>query len=197
MTNQTMTVQEVATALGVTDEAIKWQVKKFFPELMQHGKKTYLTEIQVTTIKQNMKQTSQLASSVTDLEMYERALSVQNWALGKIEEQRKALEEAQPKIEFHDSVTDSSKCFGMSETAQLLNLGFGRNKLYTLLKAEKILKESKEPYQQYIEQGYFKIILKSVGHGGQEIVTLVTGKGLTWLQKKYSKPTQIEKVGTK
>lgn len=116
----------------------------------------------------------------------ELSLEVITGLSAKIQEQKLALEQAQPKIEFHDVVTNSEKCFSMTETVKLLNLTIGRNKFYVLLKAEKILKDDREPYQQYIDQGYFRVVLKQVGHGGVEKVTLVTGKGLAWLQKKYT-----------
>ena len=115
----------------------------------------------------------------------EMSLLVINGLTAKVEEQRQALEQAQPKIEFHDAVTSSEKCFTMSEAVKLLNLTLGRNKFFMLLRAEKILNHDNEPYQQYIDQNYFRLTLKHVGHGGTEKVPLVTGKGLAWLQKRY------------
>lgn len=187
--NKTMTVQEVAAALGVTDEAIKWQIKKFFPQLMKHGKKTYLTESQVLVIKQNMKQTSQLASSVTEMEMQERTLSVLNWMQSKIQEQKLALQEAQPKIEFYDTVADARGDRTIMDTGKLLGMT-KPSKLYELLRNDGITMKNNEAYQKYIEQGYFRLIL-TVKNGVARSTTYVTDKGLAWIHKRYA-PMQIK-----
>lgn len=190
--SQTMTIKEVSDTLGVTTEAIKKHIRFLFPYLMVNGVETKLNQIQVTEIKKRMMPTTQVVGAVTELEMMEQGQRFFLWQQSRIDElkqknkeQELLLEQAQPKIEFHDAVTESPDCFTMSETVKLLNLTIGRNKFYALLKADKILRDTKEPYQQYIEQGYFRTILKQVDHGGTEIVTLVTGKGLAWLQKKY------------
>ena len=183
--NQTMTIKELAYIFGVTKEAIAKHVRELYPELMEHGVTTYLDVYQVAEIKKRMQQTTLVVSAKTDLEIMEGGLQYMQWMQLKIQEQKTQLAEAQPKIEFHDAVTSSEKCFTMSEAVKLLNLTLGRNKFYVLLKADKILKDDREPYQQYIDQNYFRMILKQVGHGGAEKVTIVTGKGLAWLQKKY------------
>lgn len=115
----------------------------------------------------------------------EMSLLVITGLSAKVEEQRKALKEAQPKVEFHDAVVNGQDCYSMSEAVKLLNLDIGRNKFYTTLRADKVIMDDREPYQQYVEQGYFKLILKQVGHGGTEKVPLITGRGLSWLQRKY------------
>jgi phage antirepressor YoqD-like protein len=168
-----------------TEEAIKWHIRNLYPNLMKNGIQTRLTESQVTEIKKKMTATSPLVGAVTDLEMQEKAISVMQWMQAKIQEQKLALEQAQPKIEFHDSVTSGDDCFGWKETVKILKLTLGRNKFLILLRAEKILMADNTPYQQYIDDGYFRVTIKHVGHGGVEMVTLVTGKGLAWLQKRY------------
>jgi len=46
-----MTVKEVAQAFNCDERTIQLKVKEFFPEIVQHGKTTWLTEKQVTKIK--------------------------------------------------------------------------------------------------------------------------------------------------
>jgi phage antirepressor YoqD-like protein len=182
---QTMTIKEVASILGVSKEAIAKHVRDLYPELMEHGKTTNLTQEQVTEIKKRMQQTTSVVSSKTELEIMEAGLEYIQWLQTKLEYQRNRLEEAQPKIEFYDTIVGSDELFSMSETVKLLKTTVGRNKFYALLKSEKILMPDREPYQEYIQAGYFQVVLKHVGHGGTEKVTLVTGKGLAWLRKKY------------
>lgn len=183
--NQTMTIKEFADVMGTTEEAIKWHIRKEYPDLMKNGIQTHLDQIQVTHIKSKMIATSGLVGAKTELEIIKGGFEYIQWMQSKIVELEKQKEENLTKIEFHDAVTSSEKCFTMSEAVKLLNLTLGRNKFYVLLKADKILKDDREPYQQYIDQNYFRMILKQVGHGGAEKVTIVTGKGLAWLQKKY------------
>jgi phage antirepressor YoqD-like protein len=180
-----MTVKEISDLLNVTPEAIRKHVRELYPDISENGKTLFLTEEQVTRIKQKMLPSTQVVGAVTDLEMQEKAISVMQWMQAKIQEQKLALEQAQPKIEFHDSVTSGDDCFGWKETVKILKLTLGRNKFLILLRAEKILMADNTPYQQYIDDGYFRVTIKHVGHGGVEMVTLVTGKGLAWLQKRY------------
>ena len=48
---------------------------------------------------------------------------------------------------------------------------------------------STEPYQQYVEQGYFKIVEEAFkdkkGRDRVYLKTLVTPRGQVWLQKKW------------
>jgi hypothetical protein len=51
-----MTVKEVAEALDVSPRTVSKWAKILFPESIQNGKKTWLTEIQVVHIKRRMLQ---------------------------------------------------------------------------------------------------------------------------------------------
>lgn len=182
---ETMTVKEVADILGVEVRTINHHIANLFPGLAKNGVPTRLNEEHITRIKEKMIPSNALLGAVTDLEMFERAMSVQTWAMAKIQEQKLALEAAQPKIEFHDAVTESDSCFGMSQAVKILNLTLGRNHFYTLLKADGIVNSDREPYQKYIDDGYFRVTVKPLPNGKTQTVTLVTGKGLAWLQKRY------------
>lgn len=183
--NQTMTIQQVAGILEVGEDAIQHHVRNLYPGLMVNGKKTYLTQDQVTEIKQHMQPTKALVGAKTELEIIQGGFEYIQWMQSKIAELEQQKIENQPKVEFHDLVTAGDDCFGWKETVKILKLTLGRNKFLILLRAEKILMSDNTPYQQYIKDGYFKLAIKQVGHGGVEKVTLVTGKGLAWLQKRY------------
>ena len=51
----------------------------------------------------------------------------------RIEEQQLLIEEAKPKIEFFDAVTDSKTAIDMGRVAKVLDMGIGRNKLFEFL----------------------------------------------------------------
>ena len=105
--------------------------------------------------------------------------------LVKVEENEKLeleLQEAQPKIEFHDSVTESETDYSMNETAKILHTG--RTRLFKYLRDENIF-FGKLPYQKYQDCGYFKVrIVNNDTYSGP--VAVSTSKGIPWLSKKMN-----------
>ena len=52
----------------------------------------------------------------------------------------------------------------MSEVAKLINyIGIGRNILFEILRLNGILRANNEPYQTYVDRGWFKIIITEKG----------------------------------
>lgn len=107
-----MTVQEVAEILGVSGEAIKWHIRKLFPEILENGKTTYLNDSQVTEIKRYMIPTNQLVGSNTEKEMAEMTLKVIQYHIQK----RKEIEEKYKKL-IHNG-----KLYTTTEIAKELNM---------------------------------------------------------------------------
>ncbi|OGD52561.1 hypothetical protein A3K80_09225 [Candidatus Bathyarchaeota archaeon RBG_13_38_9] len=104
------------------------------------------------------------------------------WADAKEEElkAKKNLLEAKPKIEFYDKVGDSKGLHTVAKAAKLL--GTGRNRLFSWMRTYKILRANNEPYQKYIEAGYFEVKENPAGDY-LNAQTFVTPTGLQWLQK--------------
>lgn len=92
-----------------------------------------------------------------------------------------------PKAEFFDAVSDSKTAIEMSQAAKVLNYGKGRNTLFAILRAEKVLRDNNEPYQEFIDRGYFRSIeqkyTKPDGTTCISIKTLVYQKGLDYIKK--------------
>ena len=109
-----------------------------------------------------------------------------------IAEQTKALEDAKPKIDFHDSVMASTRNFKVGEAAKLIasdtGKSFGRNTMMELLRRLKwIMKNTNEPYQSIIDRGYMTMRMDCVGKVGFKKVVktpLITPKGLERLAPK-------------
>jgi len=97
------------------------------------------------------------------------------------------LQEAQPKIEFYEQVGDTKGVYTVGTTAKIL--GFGRNIFFKILRRDSIFFKY-EPYQRYIDCGYFVVKTVVVNEYIQD-QTFVTSKGFMWLQKKYK--THINK----
>lgn len=98
------------------------------------------------------------------------------------------IERMKPKEEFFDAVTDSKDAIPMANVAKVLGIqGIGRNNLFKILRAEKILQSNSIPYQEYIDRGYFRVVEqkydKPYGEVGINIKTLVFQKGIDFIQK--------------
>ena len=111
------------------------------------------------------------------------------WA-NEYEAKQKALAEnaiMKPKADFYDTVVSTESLLSMGDTAKLINKkGVGRNNLYKILKARKILMADNIPYQQYIERGYFKVVESYYMAGDNKVIaktTYVKQKGVDYIRK--------------
>lgn len=113
-------------------------------------------------------------------------------ALKEEREKNKALraenERMKPKEEFFDAVTDSKDAIDMGQVAKVLNYPkIGRNKLFEILRDNGILQQNNQPYQKYIDCGYFRVVeQKYEARPGEiriNIKTLVFQKGIDYIRK--------------
>jgi phage antirepressor YoqD-like protein len=77
--------------------------------------------------------------------------------------------------------------FEMSAVAKNINFkGMGRNNLFKYLQSKEILRYNDEPYQRFVDSGYFKIIKQSFVVNGKDKInrkTMTTQKGLDYITK--------------
>ena len=104
------------------------------------------------------------------------------------QDQAKQLLEQKPKVEFFDAVAESKDAIEIASVAKVLNVpGVGRNKLFEFLRNHKILMRNNQPYQKYVDCGYFRIIEqkyeRSNGDTCINIKTLVYQKGVKYIQE--------------
>jgi len=124
----------------------------------------------------------------------------QTYAAALLEAGRLALEneklqleakENAPKVEFFEQVTGSKDTVDVGQAAKVLNMGIGRNKLFELLRDKKILQGNNQPYQKYIDCGYFRVIeskfTKPNGDTSINLKTVVYQKGLNHIRKLINK----------
>jgi len=106
-------------------------------------------------------------------------------------EQQATLTEQAPKVEFYDDVTGSTDTVDMGKVAKVLNMGIGRNKLFEFLRDHKILQSKNEPYQKYVDLGYFRIVEskynKPDGSSHISLKTVVYQKGMDFIRKLLKK----------
>lgn len=121
-------------------------------------------------------------------------LSRKEMALMVIEQEEK-LERLQlendklkPRSEFIDKVFVTNDLITMSQTAKILKLPYGRNTLLKNLRHKGILfKNSNEPYQHYVDKGYFVVKEKIQERDNKPPIifmqTFPTQKGLAFIAK--------------
>jgi phage antirepressor YoqD-like protein len=104
----------------------------------------------------------------------------------RVEEQKALIVSLEPKAEFHDAVASAINCQTVQEAAKVL--GTGQNRLFKRLRELGLLMADNQPYQTAIEAGYFRMVEKQYkdkrGESHTYTQTLVTGKGLSYIQRK-------------
>ena len=76
----------------------------------------------------------------------------------QLEQQKAQLALQAPKVEFAEAVMGSDDAFDMATVAKTLNMGKGRNELFAFLRDNKVLQHDNQPYQTYVDKGYFRVI---------------------------------------
>lgn len=105
-----------------------------------------------------------------------------------ISQKDKLITELKPKAEFFDAVADSKTAVAIGDVAKVLGIkGVGRNNLFEILREKKILMSDNQPYQKYIDNGYFRVIEQKYRKPDGETVisfkTLVYQKGIDYIRK--------------
>jgi len=117
----------------------------------------------------------------------------------QIKDQQNTIEELKPKAQFYELMTSSDDTKDMAEVAKILNLKKGSITLFKVLRKHKILMNNNEPYQEYMNRGYFKII--EVPYTKDEEVklrnkTLVYQRGIEFIDKFIKRyHPELVKVG--
>lgn len=195
---KTITTKELASALGVSIETVRANGKELFPDSFVNGKLTRLNEVQCTAIKMQIERHHNLQSTLevmpkTKLEkqlLIKQAMMFQEELIAELQEenerQKLLLSEQAPKVEFYDCVTGSNDTIDMAEVAKVLNCGMGRNRIFQLLREKEILNNSNQPYQQFVDRGYFRVIESKFtlpdGTTRINLKTVVFQKGLDFIR---------------
>lgn len=192
------TVKELSIQLDVPDRTMRDVVKRLYPNLTSKGIKTYLTELQVSEISKELKRShnvdvaSTRHAAVTDIELIERSRDLMFDLTLRLKQADDEIKALKPKADFYDQVAGSKDAIDMGSAAKVLNIkGIGRNKLFDILRDKEILMQNNQPYQRYVDSGYFRTIeqkfTKPDGSTHINIKTVVYQKGLDFIRKQVSK----------
>lgn len=157
----------------------KWVVSEVLPSIRKTGGYVASTEMFIESYFGNLDDQAK-KFLVTTLDDRKRLLEENN-----AKQQR--IEQMQPKEEFYDAVTGSPDTIDMRTVATVLNLGVGRNKIFEILRNNKVLDSKNTPYQAYIDRGYFRTVetsyVKNDGMVCINIKTVVFQSGLNFIRK--------------
>jgi len=169
LNDKRITLKEIAEMTGAAYRTVADYAQK--AGWTENGKQTLLDERQVTLILEAMKQRANnqhgLASSlqgtetsqsrVLKLQLLQRQM--QDIYEAEIADLKAKVEADRHKVDFFDSVADSGDALQMRDVAAALNiLGWGRNKIFALLRERGVLDSRNIPYREYQDRGYFRVI---------------------------------------
>jgi len=105
-----------------------------------------------------------------------------------IQNMEKELEALAPAKDFYSRVTESDDWMEMSAAVKVLAYkGWGRNKVFELLRDRGIVRYNNEPFQRYVEAGYFRTIEQQFTTAyGETMINrkpMVSQKGLDFIRK--------------
>lgn len=168
------------------EAAERFQAKiadEVIPSIRKHG--AYMTENIIDKMISSPEFGIKLLTELKEEKERRKAVEEQNSRLA-IEN-----EEMKPKAEFYDTVTESKDTMEIGEVAKVLNCGIGRNKLFKILRKEKILMDSNLPYAAYMGRGYFDVVEcpKNIKDDGPSVFlkTVVYQKGVDYIRKLLKK----------
>ncbi len=100
------------------------------------------------------------------------------------EQLESTIEKNKPFVKFASTVTKADNMIDVNTMSKMIqeknHIDIGRNRLYELLRKKKILMKNNEPYQDYIDRGWFKLIEVVIKKGNKIKTgskTLITGFG--------------------
>ena len=102
------------------------------------------------------------------------------------------IERDRPKVLFAETCLKSEDCILVRELAKIIKhdgIDIGEHKLYAWLRKSKLLMPNNEPYQQYIDRGYFVREQKSYKTDfGTRLahITKVTPRGQAYIMKRLA-----------
>ncbi|OIQ73729.1 phage antirepressor protein KilAC domain protein [mine drainage metagenome] len=104
----------------------------------------------------------------------------------RVQQLETTVKEQAPKAEFHDAVADAKNYQSVEDIAK--SMGIGRNTMFKFLRDDGVLMRGNNPYQHYIDAGYFKVRERVYedNYGDQRtyVRTYVTGKGVIFIHRR-------------
>ncbi|WP_243555387.1 phage antirepressor KilAC domain-containing protein [Helicobacter cinaedi] len=112
---------------------------------------------------------------------------------------KKKLQQTKEAVEFfHDMAKTPYRAFDMQEAAKALGVkGMDKNRLYAFLRNEGVFMSNNQPYQEYIDKGYFTAVVrnKPISYGLEtRVKALVFPDGLKFIHSLLKKHTKKQTI---
>ena len=157
----------------------KWITSEVIPSIRKHG--AYMTP---ETIEQALLNPDTLIKLATNLKEEQQ----------KRIQAEQTIKKQQPLVDFAETCMTSEKSLLVREVAKLISkqgISIGERRLYQKLRDWKLIFENKnEPYQQFVDRGYFEIAqgVKETPKGSFTWLTMrVTPKGQAYIINRLKK----------
>lgn len=155
-----------------------WVTSEVLPSIRKHG--AYMTP-------------ETLAKAVLNPDVMIQICTALKAEQDKNQKLNAQLEAQKPKVAFAEMALKSKDNVLIRQMAKLLcdnGVKIGEKRLYALLREKKVLMQNNEPYQQYVDRGYFvvveRIISTSYGYWFKH-TTQITPTGQIWLTNMCAK----------
>lgn len=110
-----------------------------------------------------------------------------------VQEQQAKLTAQEPKVKFAEAVGASADLQSVAGVAKAL--GTGARRLFAFMRDNGILMVNNLPFQHHLDAGRFKVVEKpwkdNDGNDRLRLQTMVTGKGITFLQQRLKKNLEV------
>jgi anti-repressor protein len=109
-----------------------------------------------------------------------------------IEQQAEQLKLQEPKVEFAEQLLSATNSLDFGTSCKAMQMPFGRNRMFEICRELGFLMENNQPYQSYVNSGYFTLLETSFIHpkSGDRVLTtktMITAKGQNWLMGVFKK----------
>lgn len=189
--------------LPAAEKFESWIFDNIVPSVLKHG--AYMTPETIekvlynpdfiigiaSALKEEQNKNTKLTATVTSLNNDIDCLTGEVNCLNReLAIQDKVIEQSKPKVEFYNAVSDTKDCLRVREFAKLCHksgIDIGQNKLYKWFRENGYMNSHNEPYQQYINAGYFIVREYHFFVGNEPRVSLtpyITGKGQQYFLRK-------------
>lgn len=109
------------------------------------------------------------------------------------QEQQAQLAAAAPKVAFAEAVGSSDDLQSIGQVAKVC--GTGERRLFAFLRENGVLMVNNLPFQHHLDAGRFKVVEKpwkdAEGNNRLRLQTMVTGKGVTFIQQRLAKQREV------
>ena len=154
----------------------RWVTSEVLPSIRKSG--GYIANQENSTPEQILANAVLVAQNV----IKEKELQLEREKLLR-QEAEETIKLQSPKVQAWEQLMDINKNLDMGATARAFNVsGLGRNNFMKLLRDKEILQKNNNPYQYYMDRGYFEVIV--IPNEFAQTKTVVTPKGLKWLAGK-------------